>query len=366
VLLLRQLLSKVDTLTSFHEDLWMFVAPRQYQAVLTKMVLEEKKLDVAVAFWGEGAELRVHPDSSKPIRIVCNLRSGGTNPAVVQLFMERANQHSHVEVRQCDRLHAKVLLGQEQALLGSANLSANGLGFEAMETAHWLEAGLHTRDLSEVQSAQAWFEQLWNSSQVRRITNEDLKHAAEAYNRNRNGRPDYSEPGPFSFGLYDPSGLAARHAYALIYVDRPSEEAEAATAQHLKEEASKYGATEIKSRGADRWTFENWPDSLDTTEQNEYLCLLWKEATGAVAVDGTCRMTGTRLHFYYEEGGVEGRVDLAKPAKSLLGHRLNRTDCKALAKELKPVMGAIWEQAEPLDEGSRRIHLSQIARILES
>ncbi len=55
----------------------MFVRPDQYQSVVATVVAEESRLDVAVAFWGEGADVHIHPEISKPIRMIVNLRSGG-------------------------------------------------------------------------------------------------------------------------------------------------------------------------------------------------------------------------------------------------------------------------------------------------
>lgn len=58
----------------------MFVGPDQYTTTLERMVADESALDVAVAFWGQGADSRIHPNESKPIRVICNLRSGGPKP----------------------------------------------------------------------------------------------------------------------------------------------------------------------------------------------------------------------------------------------------------------------------------------------
>ena len=344
----------------------MFVGPDQYTTTLECMVADEPALDVAVAFWGQGADRRIHPNESKPIRVICNLRSGGSNPWAIQSLLTRAETYPHVQVRQCDRLHAKVLIGASQALIGSANISANGLGLEGSEAAHWLEAGFHTNNLAEIASSQRWFDQLWSSMDARDITVEDMANAIEAYKRNQSSRPDYSPPGPFSFNKYRPEQLQGRDAYALIYVSRPSEEAEAATLGHLKAEAIAAGADEVKGKGASRWTFECWPESLDTSEKNEYLCLLWKAKTGSVTVDGPCKMTSTQLEFQYSGERHWGWVDLARPTSSLLGHRLNKTDCRALTKELKPKMQEIWERAEVLDEGSRRIQLGALSKILRA
>lgn len=44
----------------------------------------------------------------------------------------------NADLRQSDYLHAKVYIGQEAAIVTSANASANGLGLEGHEQACWL------------------------------------------------------------------------------------------------------------------------------------------------------------------------------------------------------------------------------------
>ncbi|MHB2050348.1 phospholipase D family protein [Pseudomonas sp. VEM90] len=343
----------------------MFVGPKEYPKALRTMVEEEASLDVAIAFWGEGAEAIIHPDGGKPLRAICNLRSGGTNPAVIKLLVDRAKTSAHVQIRQCDRLHAKLLVGPTSAIIGSANVSANGLGFEGVEVAHWLEAAIQTFDSKEVESAQEWFDQLWLSSDSRPITDQDLVNATEAYEKNRDGRPDYSRRGPFSFENYSVADLEGRNAYALLYTSRPGPEAEARAKKHHDEVLVEHGADGQGGEGIERWSFESWPVSLDTTEKNEYLCIIWKK-NGGIVVDGACRMTGTRLNFTYEENGEDGWVDLAKPLTTLLGRRLIQVDRQRIAKAVRPKIEAIWHAAEELDLDARRIHLSELKRILQS
>jgi len=342
----------------------MFIGPEQYANTLRTMVAQENSVDAAVAFWGDGAEAIIHPDDGRALRVICNLRSGGTNPAVIKLLCDRANTLAHVQVRQCDRLHAKLVVGKNSAMIGSANVSANGLGFEGGEVAHWLEAAIHTVDEQEVESAQRWFDQLWSSNDTRPITAKDLAEAALAYEKNRDGRPDYSRKGPFSFDNYSVADLEGRYAYALLYTSRPGPEAEAQAKQHEDQQRIEHGGDKHEGEGLERWAFECWPDSLDTTEKNEYLCILWTE-NGGVTVDGACRMIDTRLSFTYAESGEEGWVDLAKPLTTLLGRRLILADRQRIAKAIRQKIHAIWEAAEPIDADARRIHLSALKLILQ-
>lgn len=340
----------------------MFVRPDQYQSVVAKIVAEEPRLDVAVAFWGEGADIHIHPEISKPIRMIVNLRSGGTNPQMIEGLLEKAKNNPHIEIQQCDRLHAKVIVGEANLIAGSANLSRNGLGLEGQELAHWLEAGIHTTATDEVRAAQQWFEQLWTSAETRVISGDDLEAAFVAYDRNRNARPDYSPKGPFTFSKYQPHELEVRDAYALIYNSRPGEEADEASDRYHQQLVAEQGA-EKGRRPSKHWNFESWPNALDTTEKYEYLCL-FLENDGKLVVDGVCRMTGLRIPFEYGDEGGEGWVDLARPTSTLLGHSLKGAQLAALARELGPSISDIWKQAKKLEEGMRRIHLSELARIL--
>lgn len=340
----------------------MFVRPDQYQSVVAKVVAEEPCLDVAVAFWGEGAGVQIHPEISKPIRMIVNLRSGGTNPWMIDDLRKLAAEHPHIKIKQCDRLHAKVIVGDSNLVAGSANLSRNGLGLEGQELAHWLEAAIHTTRLDEVQAAKEWFQQLWASGETSPITDADVKDAILAYKRNRKARPDYSPRGPFTFSKYQPYELEGRDAYALLYAYRPSKEAEAAGDQHHQLIVSEQGTEQVASPSR-HWVFESWPDELDTSDKNEYLCLYLKK-NGGVKVDGACKMTGLRFPFDYHDERGEGWIDLATPAQTLLDHSLRNSQLSKLAREMSPVIDEIWHRAEKFNKWGAIIHLSEISRIL--
>ena len=131
----------------------MFLHAENYKAAIEELIKGSKKLDVAVAFWGKGAEGFI-PDSGKSIRIVCNLRSGGTNPFVIKSLMKCEG----IEIRNLDVLHAKLVLGSKAAILGSANFSANGLNFEGDdELKGWQEAGLRVDAPEQLKTMRDWF-----------------------------------------------------------------------------------------------------------------------------------------------------------------------------------------------------------------
>ncbi|MDC6379877.1 phospholipase D family protein [Pseudomonas graminis] len=343
----------------------MFIGPKQYSQCVTSLAIEEESLDVAVAFWGKGAERIIHPDSTKPIRIICNLLSGGTNPSTIRAFLARAKKNARVQIRQCDKLHAKVILGASQALIGSANISANGLGLEGVEAAHWLEAAIHTKAAEDVEETRRWFNDLWDSTLTREISSLDLKNALLAWNERRFNRPDYSAKVPFSLDNYMVDDLDQRPAYALLYRSRLSPEADSRLQEDAAAQQKFYGSS---SSGNTKWAFESWPVKLDTTSDIDYIGIIWDEEDGKVSVDGVCQMTNERLPFDYDNtDDGRGWIDLALPSKTLLGSRFGPTECKAMAELMRDRIEAVWEAAEgKKDVDAKRISIGKLASILKS
>src|SRR5262245_2159208 len=124
-----------------------FLSGRRLDEEIKRMAAE-RQARCAVAFWGRGAPQNFrHP---KGVRIVCNLAQGATNPAASAELQRRG-----ADVRQCDVLHAKVYLGQTNAVVTSANASTNGLASEGREAARWKEAGAL---LEVTPPIEEWFE----------------------------------------------------------------------------------------------------------------------------------------------------------------------------------------------------------------
>jgi hypothetical protein len=111
-------------------------------------------LRIAVAFWGDGAESIISP--GRQYQIICNLAHGGTNPAVIRTLRAMAN----VKVRHLPDLHAKVVVAEKKAIVGSANFSAAGLGLTTSGPPSWLEAAA-VIDAADVST---WFDSHWLSA----------------------------------------------------------------------------------------------------------------------------------------------------------------------------------------------------------
>jgi hypothetical protein len=145
--------------------------------VAIEKILAEDNGSYAVAFWGAGAAKKLPQNGKGEFRAICNLTSGGTNPSEIKK-LKRQN------IRQCDTLHAKVYIGSERAVIASANISANGLGFEGVEQARWIEAGTSIQDTS---ACLEWFETQWKNA--REISDADIKKAEMVWGRRRRSRP---------------------------------------------------------------------------------------------------------------------------------------------------------------------------------
>ena len=155
-------------------------------AKLTKAIkelLHEPEVRCAVAFWGKGCDEWLAGNSA---RVICNLRSGGTNPHALEKLQS-------VDLRQYDTLHAKVIIGKTHSIVGSANISTNGLGFEGIETTGWHEAGMRLDTSDELTS---WFEDLWKN-QSRPILPNDWKEAKKKWKLRQSAKPTLPNFGSF-------------------------------------------------------------------------------------------------------------------------------------------------------------------------
>lgn len=141
-------------------------------------------LDMAVAFWGEGAVKELGLDEkSRPIRVLLELQSGGTNPAEVRRLMKLP----HVKVKHLPRLHAKAYISQDGVLIGSTNASANGLGSEGSESTRWHELAVCTNEASVVRDANAWFDEKWAAGHPIKPT--QLDKAEREWRERQKSRP---------------------------------------------------------------------------------------------------------------------------------------------------------------------------------
>ena len=137
----------------------------EYFSEIQKLVRKSKKIDIAVAFWGQGAaeELGLN-NADKKIRIVCSLKNGISNPEVINKLMEI---HGNEAIRQYENLHAKVFIFDKKvAVVGSANVSTFGLPSTELEMERaWMEAAVLVKEPVLLKEIIGWFdEKIWENA----------------------------------------------------------------------------------------------------------------------------------------------------------------------------------------------------------
>ncbi len=337
-----------------------FVAPDEYRSRIEQLLDDEQRLSLAIAFWGKGAVELVSSRPGKDIRILCNLMSGGTNPYVIQELRGLARESDgRIQIHQCNQLHAKVVVGGYQALIGSANVSTNGLGLGHQGVAHWLEAGVLTSDESVVSSARKWFDELWESDAASVIKDEDIAAAIKIWNLNRRGRQLPSNPeDQFDLSHFSAVDLEDMPAYALLYRDEASEEADK-VAEDFETEQSE------SAHSLTWWAFEGWQANLSAEADVDNLSICYPRDGSPLTIDGVCRMVGQRREVVdANKSKKASHVDMALTKEQLLNRPFGESGIQRMSEQLAPFGSAIWKAAIG-NRYVRRIHIAELARVLQ-
>jgi hypothetical protein len=344
----------------------MFVSSSMYKHELKKLVeTEGGELRVAVAFWGKGAVDHIHPDDTRPLRVICNLLSGGTNPKVIEALWERAKANPDtVKIAQCDNLHAKVILGSQQALIGSANLSSNGLSMEDDEVSNWIEAGLLTSDTEDLNRIGKWFEELWSSESVRPISEKDLRAAKDAWNKRRGARTNIeaNTSEPFSLGKWTVAQLSDRPAYMIIYRTdlSPTGEKERVKAQKEFNAPTKGNSSSDELYAFERWS--NFPEG-HSGQIVELVMVSWENGC-APECEGVSRSLNLRRSFKHKNGR-ESWLHLSVPSPTLLQQPFGEEEREDVTRRIRGSIEKIWKAAEAKNPYGRVLLLSEVVRILD-
>lgn len=126
-------------------------------ATARTLLQRAEKAVFAVAYWGEGAIERLGIDtaSAKKLTIVCDLESGACNPSEIEELHDLG-----CRILYLSGLHAKVFWSESAVIVGSSNVSANGLGFEGSEPeAANVEAGMWSEDAAVVEASRVWIDE---------------------------------------------------------------------------------------------------------------------------------------------------------------------------------------------------------------
>lgn len=290
----------------------MFLPGDDNTREIQQLITESDGLDSAVAFIGKKAETLFSNVNSK-CRIICNLKSGGTNPEVVKQLLDLQN----IDIRDNPLLHAKVYIGKNVAIISSANLSANRLGLEADELNGWLEAGYKITDHQELKGINSWFLDIWKRS--KKITPNDIEMAMKTWNKRQIVRPTIgSNISLFKVLRDSPEVLQNRNLYMTISTDSMSDSA-IDTLNYVKEE-SKYGCN-VEA-------FESWPE----LPENSYFIDFYVGPRGGFNYYGIFKSPEKKILIsFMNDDNEDENLFLCYEQKNCFGYILTKED-KSLLK----------------------------------
>jgi hypothetical protein len=327
----------------------MFVNSKNYDDAVRKVLSKQGLALVAVAFWGRDSELLLR-DRHGQTKVICNLKSGATNPETIELLLKMKN----VEVKQHDHLHAKVVIVDGSALIGSANFSSNGLNLEASELKGWEEAGLLTQDLTQISVIRDWFHSIWNESY--KIKNSDIEEARLKWGKRRATRIKRgSSANGFDLANFNRTDLLDRAIFVTIYRSWLSAEAIAAYRRYKK---NLTGQSMPKSAKLPPM-YEDWPG----LPKEAQLIYLYYGPHGAVR----CYGVFTRTHdikVKYKDGS-KGHLAVCRKDNQIMGYPFRSKEISQFANDMKPHIKAIWSSELAVgDEDGKYIKLSDVLDIL--
>lgn len=124
-----------------------------------RMIVDADIVKCAVAYWGSHHffhEVESHVDW----KILCDIQMGSTSPRALRELGAPGNPN----IKFMDGLHAKVYLSEVGVIVGSANASAGGLGFDG-RPARLLEAGtFHKPQGSIWNDVSVWFDEIFEKA----------------------------------------------------------------------------------------------------------------------------------------------------------------------------------------------------------
>ena len=275
----------------------------------------------AVAYWGSGAADRTaltEHDRPANVRVICDLLSGACNPAEIEVLRELG-----VTVKTLDRLHAKVWIGGNDVIVGSANASRNGLPGDGEQGAN-VEAATLSQDPRLARKLTAWFEEQWKASIE--IEDRHLELARQLWKRRRNsgGRAFSSS---LTEEMLKPGSRARFSGLRLV--------------AYLEEEASPEAEDFVGRNAGLYYTDDQWQEFGDENPWYEWLPAdpEWPHPPGTVFADFNCPAEGEEFAFsgfwQIRQGPnitlEDARVTLLTKLPHFAGYSLSRHEQASLA-----------------------------------
>lgn len=319
----------------------MFLSSKKYLEQFRSLVESSEELSIAVAFWGEGAQKLIgRAWKGRSLRIICNLGSGGTNPQVIRELIELAKRKPGIQILTLDNLHAKVAISETVAIVGSANLSVNGLGFEGAECVGWHEAGMLVQEHSQLTQMREWFNCLWQQGVD--ISEDRLIKAHIQWVKNRTSRPLNV------IKLLDAphNTLKNRNIYIAVYRLEASDQAKAEAVQ-AERDARRSDLPVVRNTKLD--FFEDWPDDSEEPLPIDapIIAMRYGPTKRLTSVSAWVRIPQLDRTFVSAERESAVPLTMTGQLKRVLGMTFSKEDGPVLAKRLKPWVDELYLGAEP-------------------
>jgi len=158
---------------------------RSATSAIRALLDKATNVSFAVAYWGDSSA-DLFKDYTGNARILCNLDSGACCPDEVEKLIKRFGWKN---VKNHRALHAKVYVGENAFLVGSSNVSTNGLALGEAQAAGLREANLEVTGVL-LEQMNNWFNQRFN--EAFKIMPEDMERARECWKLRRAMRDDAS------------------------------------------------------------------------------------------------------------------------------------------------------------------------------
>ena len=258
-----------------------FLAGADIQKKVRTIGSRDGEVLAAVAYWGKGAAKRTGLAKHRrpaDVRIICDLMSGACNPNEVDDLKKLG-----FRVKTLNHLHAKVWIGGDNIIVGSANASQNGLLGEGERAADAnVEAAVLLHDPTLARAIRAWFEEQWCASDE--IKDRHLDEARRIWKRRqRSGGRGFTSP--LTEEMTNPDSRDQFSGLRLLaYLNEgASREAD----NYFSKNAGKHYTDDERQDLGDEKPWYEWP--LGDPE--------WSHPPGTVFADFSCSKEGGQFTF---------------------------------------------------------------------
>lgn len=292
-----------------------FIDSIKYKRVVDELFSNNENLDLAVAFLGIDAKDFFKKNKGKNIRYVCNFESGVCNPYLIEELYNQEN----IELKSNPLLHAKIFIQDSSILIGSANLSANGLSLEGTEQTAWQEVGVLSSNNTLINNSKSWFNDIWTSLKSKEITIDDINNQKENWEKRRSTRPIVKNGAAKSLisEALNGNALKNRNIHFAVYHEFASKEA----TDEFNNETNNSTSLDF---------FEDWPNLPD----HSYLISIYCDANQDLSIDGLRYMPKEPMlkTFQYKDGS-KAEIKTCKIIKNIEGFKLTAADKKIIREK---------------------------------